>query len=199
MGEYTLTAPVHLKEQLIAYDHHLFRVINSDWHNPFFTWLMPWMRNSELWYVLYLFLILLVLFNFKKTGWIWVLFAIGTVVITDLLSSGLIKEHIWRIRPCNNPEYSSWINILVGYRPQSSSFTSSHAANHFGMATFFYISLQKSFGKWPLLFFLWAFMISFAQVYVGVHYPADVIAGGVIGMIVGYLSGRSFNRNFGLD
>jgi len=198
LGEYTLTAFVHLKQQLFAYDLRLFRVINSDWHNPFFSWLMPWMRNGDLWYPLYLFLILLVLFNFKKSGWIWVIFAIGTVIVSDLISSNIIKEHVWRLRPCNNPEYSSWINIMVGYRPQSSSFTSSHAANHFAMATFLYISLHKKFGRWPLVFFLWAAMIAYSQVYVGVHYPADIIAGGLIGMIIGYLSGRSFNRNYGL-
>ena len=60
------------------------------------------------------------------------------------------------------------------------------------------LTLKKRFGKWPLVFFLWAFFISYAQVYVGVHYPADVIAGGLIGILIGYLSGRSFNRNYGL-
>ena len=188
-----------MREQLLSYDHHLFRLINSGWHNPFFTWLMPWMRNSEAWYPLYLFLILLVLVNHKKNGWWWVLFAAGTVILTNFVSSSIIKENIWRVRPCNNPEFSSWINILVGYRPQSSSFTSSHAANHFGMAMFFYLTLRNRYGKWPLLFFLWAACISFAQVYVGVHYPADILAGGLIGMIIGYLSGRSFNRNYGLS
>jgi membrane-associated phospholipid phosphatase len=159
---------------------------------------MPWMRNSEAWYPLYLFLMLLVLINFKKTGWWWVALAVATVIATNLISSNLIKDHVWRLRPCNNPEFSSWINILVGYRPQSSSFTSSHAANHFGMATFFYLTLSKKYGRWPLLFFLWAALISYAQVYVGVHYPVDIAAGALIGMIVGYLSGKLFNRNYGL-
>jgi undecaprenyl-diphosphatase len=87
----------------------------------------------------------------------------------------------------------------VGYRPQSSSFTSSHAANHFGMAIFLYLTLKNDFGKWPLLFFLWAFSISFAQVYVGVHYPLDVTCGALIGILIGYLCGKSFNRNYGLQ
>ncbi len=198
MGDSILTAIVHLKQELLSYDLHLFRLINSDWHNPFFTWLMPWLRNSEVWYPLYLFLFLLAAINFKKTGWWWIVFAASTVILTDFVSSTIIKEYVWRVRPCNNPEYASWINILVGYRPQSSSFTSSHAANHFGLAMFFYLTLKKRFGKWPLLFFLWAFSISYAQVYVGVHYPADIIAGAMIGILIGYLSGRSFNRNYGL-
>jgi undecaprenyl-diphosphatase len=66
------------------------------------------------------------------------------------------------------------------------------------MATFLYVTLSKRLGKWPLLFFLWAFGISYAQIYVGVHYPLDVIGGIMIGILIGYLSGRSFNRNYGL-
>jgi len=187
-----------LIQQLLSYDHRLFRLINSDWHNPFFTWLMPWMRNQIIWYPMYLFLLVLALVNYKKTGWVWFLFGAATAIATDFISSTIIKDHVWRLRPCNNPDFSSWINILVGYRPQSSSFTSSHAANHFGMATFLYFTLSKKFGKWPLVFFLWASLIAYAQVYVGVHYPADIVAGGLIGMIIGYLSGRSFNKYYGL-
>jgi len=198
LGDRILTLILHLMQQLLTYDRQLFRIINSDWHNPFFTWLMPWLRNSNVWVPLYLFLMLVVLINYKKTGWWWLAFAAGTVILTDFVSSSIIKENIWRLRPCNNPDYASWINVLVGYRPQSSSFTSSHAANHFGLATFLYLTLRKRFGKWPLVFFLWAFSISFAQVYVGVHYPLDIVGGTMIGIVIGYLSGRSFNSNYGL-
>ena len=159
---------------------------------------MPWMRNSNLWYPLYLFLILFVAINYKKTGLLWILFAVGTVAISDLVSSGIIKEHFFRLRPCNVAGYSSWIHVLVGYRPQSSSFTSSHAANHFAIATFLYLSLKPRLNYWPALFFFWAFLISFAQVYVGVHYPLDITAGALIGILIGYLSGKLFNRNYGL-
>jgi membrane-associated phospholipid phosphatase len=185
-------------EQLLSYDRHLFRIINNQWSNPFFDWLMPWVRNSNMWYPLYLFLFLLVLVNFRKTGWWWVILAIGTVILCDFLSSSIMKENIIRLRPCNEPAFASWIHVLVGYRPQSSSFTSSHAATHFGMATFCYLTLKARFKKWPVLFFLWAFIISFAQVYVGVHYPIDVICGALIGILIGYLSGKSFNKSYGL-
>ena len=190
--------PITYMQQLLSFDRYLFKLINSEWNNEFFNWLMPWMRNSLLWYPLYLFLILFVIINYKKTGIWWIVFAAGTVFISDFVSSGIIKENFWRTRPCNNPDYASWINVLVGYRPQSSSFTSSHAANHFSMATFLFVSLKSRIGNWTYLFFFWAFLISFAQVYVGVHYPVDIIAGGMIGILIGYLSGRSFNRTHGL-
>lgn len=185
-------------EQLINYDKHLFRIINNQWSNAFFDWLMPWLRNSNVWVPLYLFLLLLVTINFKKTGWWWVVFAAGTVILSDFVSSKIIKENIIRLRPCNDLSIADWVHVLVGYRPQSSSFTSSHAANHFSIGTFLYITLSEKFKNWPFLFFFWAFSISFAQVYVGVHYPIDIFCGGVIGILIGYLSGKSFNKNYGL-
>jgi membrane-associated phospholipid phosphatase len=193
-----LTHILHLMEQLLTYDRQFFKIINNEWSNPFFDWLMPWLRNANMWYPLYFFLLLLVVVNFKKTGWWWVILAVGTIIISDFVSSNLIKHNIIRLRPCNVPEISGWVNVLVGYRPQSSSFTSSHATTHFAMAMFFYLTLRKKFSKWPVFFFLWAFMISFAQVYVGVHYPLDVTCGGLIGILIGYLSGKSFNKNYGL-
>lgn len=198
MANAYLTHILHLMKQLLSYDQHLFKIINSQWSNAFFDWIMPWLRNSNMWIPLYLFLVLLVTINFKKTGWWWVVFAVGTVILTDFVSSKIIKENIIRLRPCNNPDFASWINVLVGYRPQSSSFTSSHATNHFGMAMFLYLTLRTRFKKWPVYFFLWAFSISFAQVYVGVHYPVDIICGALIGLLIGYLSGKSFNKQYGL-
>lgn len=198
MDKFYLTLTLRLMQQLLTYDRHLFKIINNQWSNVTFDWLMPWLRNSEMWYPLYLFLILLVAVNYKKNAWWWIVFAAGTIILCDFVSSKIIKENIIRLRPCNEPDIASWVHVLVGYRPQSSSFTSSHATNHFGMAMFFYLTLKTRFNKWPAFFFLWAFAISFAQVYVGVHYPLDILCGGLIGILIGYLSGRSFNRNYGL-
>lgn len=185
-------------EQVFGLDRRLLRLINYDWQNGFFDWLMPWLRNSDLWAPLYLFLIVFVVVNFKKTGWWWVLFAICTVIISNYVSSNLIKQNIIRLRPCNDASLAGWLHVLVGYRPQSSSFTSSHAANHFAMAMFVFTTFKKHFAKWPWLFFLWAFSICYAQVYVGVHYPLDVASGAVIGILIGYLPATFFNRNYAL-
>jgi membrane-associated phospholipid phosphatase len=193
-----LTAYILLMEQVFYFDRHVLRLINYNWHNNFFDWLMPWLRNSLVWAPLYLFMIVFAVTNFKKNGWWWVLFALCTVTISDLVSSRLIKEHIIRLRPCNDPALADWLRVLVGYRPQSSSFTSSHAANHFALAAFVYTTLKLQFKKWPAAFFFWAFSICYAQVYVGVHYPLDVTAGAVIGILIGYLPGKFFNRNYGL-
>jgi membrane-associated phospholipid phosphatase len=199
LGYCNLTLILQVMEQLLLYDKRLFKLINYYWHNNFFDWLMPWLRNSSMWMPLYLFLLIYAVVNYKKTGWWWIIFAAGTVILTDFVSSKIIKENIFRLRPCNDPVIAGWVRVLVGYRPGSSSFTSSHAANHFGMAMFLYLTLKEQYGKWPAVFFLWAFSISFAQVYVGVHYPLDVTCGAIIGILIGYLCGKSFNRNYVLQ
>jgi len=184
--------------KLLQLDKELFKTINSSWHNEVFDTWMPFVRNSNIWLPLYLFLLVFALCNFKKNTWGWIFFAAGTVIISNFISSDLIKQNIFRLRPCNDPGLADSIKVLVTYRPQSSSFTSSHATNHFAMAAFFYFTLNKFIGKWALLFFLWAFSICYAQVYIGVHFPLDVISGGLIGFVFGYLAARSFNKNYDL-
>lgn len=185
---------------IIEWDKSLFYLVNSKWHNPVMDWLMPLLRNSPMWNPFYLFLILLIVTNFKKNIWWYIGLAALTVIISNYISSNLIKENIYRLRPCNDPSIASWVRVLVGYRPQSSSFTSSHAANHFAIAVYLYITLKPYFAKWvPVLFLIWAAAISYSQVYVGVHYPLDIAGGTIIGILIGYLCGKSFNKQFGLE
>ena len=185
-------------QKLLELDKRLFIIINSKWHNSFLDATMPITRHAMVWAPFYLFMILFVLINFKKTGILWVLFAAGTVALTNIISSDLIKENIIRLRPCNDPDMASGLRFLLSYRPQSSSFTSSHATNHFGLAAFFFFTLIPHIGKCAWLFFVWAALVIYAQVYVGVHYPLDVICGGLVGFLFGYLSSRSFNKNYSL-
>ena len=182
-------------DKLLQLDKQFFQAINGRWHNSFFDAIMPFIRNSNFWIPLYLFLLLFAIFNFKKNTCWWIFFAAGTVIISNFISSDIIKENILRLRPCNDPQLADTVRVLVTYRPQSSSFTSSHATNHFAMAAFFYFTLKQFMGKWAILFFIWASLICYAQVYVGVHFPLDIICGGLIGFVFGYLSARSFNKN----
>jgi len=181
--------------QIIQLDHQLFRLINSSWQNSFFDIIMPILRNSKTWVPLYLFLLLFGIFNFKKNLWWWVLFTATLAIFCDFISSDIIKEHIFRMRPC---QYPSLAIVRVSYCPHNSSFTSSHATNHFGLAMFFFLTLRNYLKKWAYLFFAWALIIVYAQVYVGVHFPLDVFCGGILGSVFGYLSARNFNKIYGL-
>ncbi len=185
-------------QQLLQADRHLFKLINSVWHHPFLDAVLPLIRNQYLWMPFYLFMVLYVLINYKKTGWVWVIFMLSLATLTNFISSDLIKENVYRLRPCNDPSMADGLRFLIAYRPKSSSFTSSHAANHLGLAAFFFYTLRQHMGKKAALFFAWAFIIMYAQIYVGVHYPLDVIFGGLVGFLFGYLSARSFNKNYSL-
>jgi membrane-associated phospholipid phosphatase len=183
-------------QKILQLDKQAFEFVNNHLHNQFFDWFMPLMRNSFTWYPLYILIIVFVFVNFSKNTWLWLIFIAATVFLSNYISSNLIKENIFRLRPCNDPEFINKINFLIGYRPQSSSFTSSHATNHFALASFFYYTLRHKIGKLSILFFIWAAIICFAQVYVGVHFPLDVLCGGIIGYIFGYLCATSFNKRY---
>ena len=177
-------------------DYWLFSRINQVWTSPFLDTVLLFMREQELWYPFYLFLLVFAPLNFRKKGWIWALYLAMTVIISDLISSHLIKEHLFRLRPCNNPAWADSMRFLANYCPIGSSFTSSHACNHFAMAFFIYRTLKHTSPWWRLVF-VWAFLISYAQVYVGVHYPLDVTCGALLGSLIGWQVSRVFRHQAG--
>ena len=190
---------MNILKRVIELDHQLFFAINGKWSNAFFDSFLPYTRESLIWLPLYLFLLVFIWMNFGKQGLWWALFFICLAACCDLVSSKLIKENIMRARPCRHPEIASHVRFLVNYCPESSSFTSSHATNHFGMATFIYFTLRSYTSKWLALIFLWAAMIAYAQVYVGVHFPLDVTSGAILGIFIGYLMSVIFNKKMGLQ
>lgn len=109
-----------------------------------------------------------------------------------------MKYFFNRVRPCNEPSLADRIHILVNYVPQSPSFTSSHAVNHFALATFFFQTLKPYFGNWAYLLFLWAGTVAYGQVYVGVHYPGDILGGALVGGLIGWFTSLIFNKKIGM-
>ena len=185
-------------QKIKQWDQWLFIQINSGQSNSFSDSIMPYLRNSYYWTPLYLFLLLFVIINFKGRGWWWVLIFLCTVSLTDIISSRILKEVFERLRPCQDPDFMGYVRLLVDQCSGGSSFTSSHAANHFGMATFFFITFRHLFKKWAWLVFIWAAAVGYAQVYVGVHYPGDVLGGAVAGILMGSLTGVFFNKRYGI-
>ncbi|HYM92693.1 MAG TPA: phosphatase PAP2 family protein [Chitinophagaceae bacterium] len=186
-------------QEILNWDRELFNKLNGQWTNSFFDFLLPFTRNAIVWAPLYLFFILYAVLNYRSNGLFWVLMALLTVATSDLVSSWGMKELIYRVRPCGDESLVGHVRFLVQYCPHSSSFTSSHATNHFAMAFFIFQTLKKSLGKWLWLIFLWAFIISYAQVYVGVHYPLDTICGAILGAGIGLAWSKAFNHRYILD
>ncbi|MES3017121.1 MAG: phosphatase PAP2 family protein [Bacteroidota bacterium] len=173
-------------EQLNQVDQNIFFFINQDLSNPFFDWLMPLLRNRYFWTPLYLFLAIFFVRNFGKKGWLILIFMGMTFGFTDFFSSRILKPAFERLRPCNDVEIKAEVNNRIACGT-GFSLPSSHAANHFALA-FFLIAIF--YNRWKGILpaaILWAFSISFAQVYVGVHYPFDVTFGAIIGGIIGYI------------
>lgn len=173
---------------IIQCDIWLFKAIHLGLANDFFDHLMPLLRNKYTWIPLYLIFIVYSIRKYKKQSWIVILAAILLVLTADQFSAGLVKEWVQRLRPCNDPGLSSIIRPLV-HCGNGFSFISSHATNHFALAvlfTWFFTGINKWTG-FKAIFYIWAFSIALAQVYVGVHYPFDVIVGAIAGIIIGLL------------
>ena len=189
---------MYLPNAINQFDYRLFSKINGQWHTPFLDEFFPFIREPFVWLPFYFFLVLFTTINFKKKGFYWVLFFILNAMLSDYVSSTLIKSIFIRLRPCHDPAVADTVRFLVSYCPESSSFTSSHAANHFAAAMFIFTTFKKAVSpKWGYLF-LWALLISYAQVYVGVHFPLDVFCGAIVGLILGYIPANFFNTKIGL-
>lgn len=189
---------VSLWEQLIQWDHALFKKINQDWTNPLFDWTMPFLRNQNNWLPLYIFIIVFVLLNFRLKGLWWIVFFFITIAMTDMTGTYIFKHTFERLRPCSDPDFALNVRLLLKQCAGGYSFTSNHAANHFGMATFIFFTFRHLFKNWMLLTFLWAGSIGYAQIYVGIHYPADVAGGIILGILFGTITAYQFNKHFGL-
>ncbi len=170
---------------MVELDHIIFHFINVELANPILdSILIPW-RNKYTWFPLYVFIISFILFNSKKNRIYIVVSLVASVGLSDIVSSHLIKKNVERPRPChifNSPEEIS-LKVRCG---RGYSFTSSHAANHSCIAFFLVLLLGKRNYRLKVLLLLWAFFVGIAQVYVGVHFPLDILSG----FLVGYLIAR---------
>jgi len=175
-------------------DKVLFVLIQHDADHSIMDKIMPILRNPYTWIPLYIFMLYYVIRKDKSNAWTFVLLSVLTVAITDSLTAQVLKPLFGRLRPCYDPELSSVIRGLVDCGGQY-SMPSNHAANHFGLAAFWYFSLKKANGQTGRsLAWLWGWagLICYAQVYVGKHYPFDVLAGA----FTGFLTGLGISRLF---
>lgn len=179
--------------EILQLDEQLFHLINSDWHVSWLDTIMPLWRDKKTWIPLYLLLAIFAVVRFKLRGVWWMMALILTVGAADATSSHLIKKNVKRVRPCNDPVMKADVQLLAGCG-KGYSFTSSHATNHFAMATFIALTLGLLYSwlRWP--FWLWAGSIAFGQVYVGVHYPLDVLVGSILGIFIGWLMANLYQK-----
>ena len=180
-------------ESLQQFDLDLFMRIHRGLSNSFFDWLLPLMRNKYFWSPLYLFIIVFCFIEYKKKGWAIIGMLLVSFAMADLTASSLIKPFVQRIRPCNDINLVDDILHRV-HCGSGFSFPSAHATNHFAIAVFLIFVFYKKWKPILPLGLLWAFTISFAQVYVGVHYPLDTMAGALLGSIIAVITASIYKK-----
>lgn len=179
-------------QQIKDIDQAFFHQINGVWHNALLDKILPWTRHSNNWVPLYVILLLWMGYQIGWKTWKWLLFALINVGVTDQVSSSIFKPLFHRLRPCNDPALLGKTRLLLEHCSGGFSFTSSHAANHFGLAMFIFITWGIAPQQFTKYFFIWAAIIAYAQVYVGVHYPMDIVGGTIIGLFSGYVMAKLY-------
>lgn len=163
-------------EWLYGIDVTLFRFGNETLANPAGDWFFPFITEIKNFYIPYAVLLIGLMVFGKKRGITTVLLLIVTIVIADQLSSFVIKPWVGRLRPCHVLE---GVRLLIGCGG-GKSFTSSHATNNFAMA----VLIMHFYPKARVYLLVWASLVAFSRVYVGVHYPSDIVGGAILGSAI---------------
>ena len=169
----------------------MFSVINH-WNHPWGDILVFYGTHSFFWIPLYAVLLYLIFSVFRQKAWQPLGIIICLIILCDQFASGIVKPWIQRLRPCLDTHWDSSIHVVGQYHGLY-GFISSHAANTFGIATFLWLLLSKKYPSIKLLF-IWAFLISYARIYGGMHYPLDVILGALSGIGWAHFMFRSYLR-----
>jgi len=184
---------MNLLEQLINWDKQWLLVINS-YHLPWLDRFM-WLVSDTLVWVPVLLVFLVILFRNKGSKTFLILLAFALLILfTDQISSGVIKPLVARFRPTHDPEIGDWINVVNNYQGGKYGFLSSHAANVFAFAGFSLLLLKST--PYSILILLWASLVSFSRIYLGVHFPLDVICGALFGFLSAVGMNALYNNLF---
>ncbi|MDE7179694.1 MAG: phosphatase PAP2 family protein [Muribaculaceae bacterium] len=172
-------------------DNQLMLLLNSC-HNKAFDTFMYWISTRVVWIPFYVTLLYSLHYRFGwRTALLVGLIAGLAVAMADQISATLIRPLVGRLRPSNpdNP-ISPLVHIVNGYRGGSYGFPSCHAANTVAVATF--LSLVVRVGRFSLCMICWTILVSYSRIYLGVHYPGDILAGSVVGILSGFTTYRIY-------
>ena len=182
-------------ENILSADLSLLRFFNSG-NSVYFDALVPMLTSGLTWIPLYLALFYLVVTNHETLAQIGLV--VGAAMLCVVLAGGvgdfIVKPMVGRLRPCNDPMVKTQLNLIVGTLSDSYSFFSSHAANTFPLAMFFSLLVRDRL--FAIVMFLWALLNCWTRLYLGVHYPSDILCGMLYGSFVGTLVYLAFYKLF---
>ena len=186
-------------EWLNNIDIELMVFLNS-FNNEYFDHVF-WMISGKLtWIPLYLTVIAILFRKNRKQAIYLLLLTAVLILLADQISSGIIKPLLHRLRPSHTPAIEEILHYVNGYRGGPFGFVSSHAANTVAFAGFF--SLVFGNRTFTVISILWALLVSYSRIYLGVHFPGDILGGlavGVFAAFVTYFIYRKFSRHKRLD
>ena len=182
-------------ECILSADLSLLRFFNSG-NSVYFDALVPMLTSGLTWIPLYIALFYLVVKNHETMAQIMLI--IATAVVCVCIAGGIgdfiVKPMVGRLRPCNDPMVKAQLNLVAGTLSESYSFFSSHAANTFSVAMCFRLLVRDR--RFTIVMFLWALLNCWTRLYLGVHYPSDILCGMLYGSFVGVVVYLAFYKLF---
>ncbi len=163
-----------------AWDTQVFFFLNG-LHAPWLDPIMFYLSKTLTSLPVYVLIIYLLYKKFNTKIWIPLICIIACIGLTDRITSGIMKPAFARLRPTHEPLLVEKVHTVNGYKGGKFGFASSHAANTFGLSMLIFMLLRKEKRQIGLLF-VWAAVISYTRIYLGVHYPGDILAGALIGL-----------------
>ena len=165
-------------------DTELFLFLNG-MHSPFWDNIMWQISRTYIWLPLYALMLFFIFKRMQSKGFVTFFILIILVLVADQGSVHLFKNVFQRLRPCHEAHLADLVHIVNGKCGGQYGFVSSHAANTFAFASFIFLFFKNTHFRFFL--FAWAALVSYSRIYLGVHYPFDVLGGAVWGFISAYL------------
>jgi undecaprenyl-diphosphatase len=173
-------------ERIDHIDQAVFYFLNGH-HAPWLDGIMTYLTMGLLWLPLYLFMLYLVIRRYRW-GTLWVLLFTALMITASDQLSVVVKDAVLRLRPSQDPSLCC-VHLVNGYKGGLYGFYSSHASNTMGIAIFLTIVLGRTYRYSGPVMITWAVVMSYTRIYLGVHYPGDILAGWIAGCSLGIVFG----------